>query len=52
MRPFFGFPLTRGDVPPFFFGAEPDARGATNFCEAVPQTLQRPPLPSTWPSSR
>lgn len=52
MRPFFGFPLTRGNTPPFFLGAEPDARGATNFYEAVLQTLERPPLPSTWPNSR
>lgn len=45
MRPFFGFPATRAFTPPFFLGAEADLRGATNFYEAVLQTLQRPPLP-------
>ena len=46
MRPFFGFPATRGNTPPFFVGAEPDLRGATNFYESVWQTIQRPPLPA------
>jgi len=46
MRPFFGFPATRGNTPPFFVGAEPDLRGATNFYEAVWQTIRRPRLPS------
>jgi hypothetical protein len=46
MRPFFGFPATRGNTPPFFVGSEPDLRGATNFYEAVLQTIQRPPLPA------
>ncbi len=46
MRPFFGFPATRGNAPPFFVGAEPDLRGATNFYESVWQTIQRPPLPA------
>lgn len=45
MRPFFGFPATRGANPPFFLGATPDLRGATNFYEAVLQTTSRPPLP-------
>jgi hypothetical protein len=49
MRPFFGFPATRGARPPLFLGAEPDVRGATNFYEAVLQTLQRPALPQRWP---
>ncbi|HUR28858.1 MAG TPA: hypothetical protein VM509_11770 [Planctomycetota bacterium] len=46
MRPFFGFPATRGNTPPFFVGAEPDLRGATNFYESVWQTIQRPRLPA------
>jgi hypothetical protein len=46
MRPFFGFPATRGNTPPFFVGSEPDLRGATNFYEAVWQTIRRPPLPA------
>lgn len=46
MRPFFGFPATRGGNPPFFLGAAPDLRGATNFFEAVRQTVERPELPS------
>lgn len=49
MRPFFGFPATRGGSPPFFLGAAPDVRGATNFYEALWQTLVRPPLPESWP---
>jgi hypothetical protein len=44
MRPFFGFPATRGVNPPFFLGAEADLRGATNFFEAVLQTIVHPPL--------
>ena len=40
-------PPTRGAHPPFFLGAAPDLRGATNFYEAVMQTLSKPPLP-TW----
>ncbi|MBL8857490.1 MAG: hypothetical protein JNL28_03165 [Planctomycetes bacterium] len=47
MRPFFGFPATRGGNPPFFLGAAPDLRGATNFFEAVQQTISRPPLPES-----
>lgn len=47
MRPFFGFPATRGGDPPFFLGSAPDLRGATNFFEAVQQTIQRPPLPES-----
>lgn len=46
MRPFFGFPATRGQAPKFFLGAEPDLRGATNFYEAVWQTIRRPNLPA------
>lgn len=46
MRPFVGFPATRGFTPPpFFLGAQPDLRGATSFYEMVLQTLARPPLP-------
>lgn len=45
MRPFFGFPATRGNTPPFFVLREPDLRGATNFYEMVWQTIQRPRLP-------
>lgn len=45
MRPFFGFPATRGNVPPWFLGREADLRGATNFYESVWQTIQQPPLP-------
>ncbi len=51
MRPFFGFPATRGARPPLFLGAEPDVRGATNFFEAVAQTLERPALPQKWPET-
>jgi len=49
MRPFFGFPATRGNTPPFFLGAEPDVRGARNFYEAIAQTVWHPPLPRQWP---
>jgi hypothetical protein len=49
LRPFFGFPATRGARPPLFLGPEPDVRGATNFFEAVAQTLARPALPQKWP---
>jgi len=45
MRPFFGFPATRGGNPPFFLGATPDLRGATNFYESAWQAIARPPLP-------
>jgi hypothetical protein len=45
MRPFFGFPATRGNTPPWFVGREHDLRGAANFYEAVLQTLAHPPLP-------
>lgn len=45
MRPFFGFPATRGNVPPWFLGHERDLRGATNFYESVWQTIRQPPLP-------
>jgi hypothetical protein len=45
MRPFFGFPATRGNTPPFFVGAKPDLRGATNSYEAVWPTIRRPRLP-------
>lgn len=51
MRPFFGFPATRGGTPPFFLGATPDLRGATNFYEAVRQTVSRPPLPEGFDES-
>lgn len=45
MRPFFGFPATRGNVPPWFLGHEADLRGASNFYESVWQTIRQPPLP-------
>lgn len=46
MRPFFGFPITRGyAAPPFFLKTEPDLRGASNFFEAVLQTIEHPALP-------
>ncbi|MBI5363580.1 MAG: hypothetical protein HZA53_10415 [Planctomycetes bacterium] len=45
MRPFFGFPATRGNVPPWFLGHQADLRGATNFYESVWQTIRQPPLP-------
>jgi hypothetical protein len=48
MRPFFGFPATRGNVPPWFLGPAPDLRGATNFYEAVWQTLRAPRV-ERWP---
>ncbi len=46
MRPFFGYPATRGIAPPWFLGAAPDLRGARNFFEAVAQALVRAPLPA------
>ena len=52
LRPFLGFPATRGNTPPFFLGAEPDLRGATNFYEAVWQTIRRPELPASLDGSR
>jgi hypothetical protein len=52
MRPFFGFPATRGNVPPLFLGSRPDVRGARNFYEAAWQTIRRPPLPAKWPKAR
>ncbi len=48
LRPFFGLPASRGNVPPFALGAEPDVRGATNFYEAMWQILTSPPLPDSW----
>ncbi len=45
LRPFFGFPATRGGKPPFMLGATPDLRGATNFFESVLQSIQRPEIP-------
>lgn len=44
MRPFFGVPATRGGDPPWFLGATPDIRGATNFYEMVWQAVRRPEL--------
>lgn len=52
MRPFFGFPATRGNTPPFFLGAQSDLRGATSFYEMAWQTVRNPPLPKRWPSAR
>ena len=48
LRPFFGLPASRGNVPPFALGSEPDVRGATNFFEAVLQVFTVPELPSSW----
>lgn len=46
MRPFYGYPATRGVRPPWFLGREPDLRGATNFFEALDQAVRRLPLPT------
>ena len=48
LRPMFGLPASRGRTPPWFLGAEPDVRGATNFYEMLIQTVQKPPLPKNW----
>lgn len=48
MRPMFGLPASRGQSPPWFLGAEPDVRGASNFYEMVLQAIQKPPLPQSW----
>ena len=48
LRPFFGYPASRGGHPPFALGTTPDVRGATNFFEAVGQVVSRPPLPESW----
>ena len=46
---------TRGSIrtrhptpPPFVLGSTPDARGATNFCEAMLRIVENPPLPQIW----
>ncbi|MBK9386133.1 MAG: hypothetical protein IPN34_15075 [Planctomycetes bacterium] len=52
LRPFFGYPASRGGSPPWFLGAEPDRRGATNFYEMVWQSLERPPLPELYRETR
>jgi hypothetical protein len=39
LRPLIGIPATRGFTPPWFLGAEPDARGATSFYGAVWQVV-------------
>jgi hypothetical protein len=44
LRPLIGVPATRGHVPPWFLGAEPDARGATSFYGAVWQIVSGRPL--------
>lgn len=46
MRPFFGYPATRGVQAPWFLGEEPDLRGATNFFEAVAQFVRREAMPT------
>ncbi|MSR47136.1 MAG: hypothetical protein EXS13_08735 [Planctomycetes bacterium] len=46
MRPFFGYPATRGVRAPWFLGEEPDLRGATNFFEAVAQFVRREAMPA------
>ena len=48
LRPFFGLPASRGNVPPFALGSTPDVRGATNFYEAMMQVFSEPPLPKSW----
>ena len=48
MRPFFGYPASRGYDSPFLLGAQPDVRGATNFYEAVLQVYTVPRLPARW----
>jgi hypothetical protein len=52
LRPFFGFPASRGGRPPFFLGTTPDVRGATSFYGAVWQTITRPPLPDWFGARR
>jgi hypothetical protein len=48
MRPLFGLPASRGQMPPWFLGTTPDVRGATNFYEMVLQVMRRPGLPDRW----
>jgi len=48
LRPIFGLPASRGQVPPFALGSTPDVRGATNFYEAMLQIFERPALPRRW----
>jgi hypothetical protein len=45
LRPYFGFPATRGGTPPWFLWDEADVRGATNFYEAIWQAIERKALP-------
>jgi hypothetical protein len=52
MRPFFGFPATRGNTPPWFLGAQPDVRGATSFYAMVAQSFSKPQLPAQWPREK
>ncbi|MEW6071750.1 MAG: hypothetical protein AB1726_04020 [Planctomycetota bacterium] len=51
LRPLFGLPASRGNIPPFALGSTPDVRGATNFFEAVLQVFTAPPLPRSWGGS-
>ena len=48
LRPFFGVPATRDQVPPFALGTRPDVRGAKNFFEMVVLSVENPPLPKRW----
>jgi len=46
LRPYFGFPATRGGNPPWFLWDEADTRGATNFYEAMLQAIEKKALPA------
>jgi len=46
LRPYFGFPATRGGNPPWFLWNEADVRGATNFYEAMLQAIEKKALPT------
>ncbi len=48
LRPLFGLPASRGQVPPWTLGTAADVRGATNFFEVVVQIFRNPPLPKSW----
>jgi len=46
LRPYFGFPATRGGNPPWFLWDEADTRCATNFYEAMLQAIEKKALPA------
>jgi hypothetical protein len=48
-RPFFGVATISSEATPFFLGANPDFRGATNFYEAVWQIFAPPAAGLTAP---